>query len=71
MDSIWFEKKEKKTDGVLKKLNDNISMLSQKLDYSQLKNIAKDYLHKEFLAIRMIAYKLYEQYVAHSHSTIK
>jgi hypothetical protein len=71
MGSIWEEKKEKKSDGVLKKLNENISMLSQQLDHTQLKSIAKNYLHKEFLAIRMIAYKLYEQYIGHSHSNMK
>lgn len=70
MGTIW-QVKEKKSDGVMKRLNENISMLAEQLDQSQLKSIAKTYLHKEFLAIRMIAYKLYEQYVGHSHASFK
>lgn len=46
MDSIWEDRKDRKPDGILKKLNDNISMLSCNLDQSQLKSIAKTYLHK-------------------------
>ena len=33
--------------------------------------MAKEYLHKEFLAIRMIAYKMYENYINHTHSQHK
>lgn len=70
MGSIW-QVKERRNDGVMKRLDENISMLAEQLDQSQLKSIAKTYLHKEFLAIRMIAYKLYEQYVGHSHAAFK
>ena len=33
--------------------------------------MAREYLQKEFLAIRVIAYRLYEQYTAHSHPAHK
>ena len=70
MGTIW-QVKEQRSDGVMKRLDENISMLAEQLDQAQLKSIAKTYLHKEFLPIRMIAYKLYEQYVAHSHASFR
>lgn len=70
MGSVW-QARGRRSEGVTKRLDENVSMLAEQLDQSQLKSIAKTYLHKEFLAIRMIAYKLYEQYVGHSHAAFR
>lgn len=43
-------------------------MLAVDIDPAQLRSLAKEYLEKEFLAIRMVAYKMYQQYTAHHHN---
>lgn len=72
MGSVWEAGKEQfKGDGVLRRLSGNISTLAAQLDQGQLRSVAREYLQKEFLAIRVIAYRLYEQYVGHTHSKTK
>jgi uncharacterized protein YukE len=46
MGSIWDEKGSANSDGVMKRLNENVSMLTEQLGQCQLRSIAKDYLHK-------------------------
>lgn len=68
MGSVWESGHPRQADcSLLKKLDGNLSTLAEQLDSGQLRSVAKEYLQKEFLAIRVIAYRLYEQYVAHGH----
>jgi hypothetical protein len=67
MGSAWDSRVEASGDGVLRRLSGKLSTLALQLDQGELRSVAKEYLQKEFLAIRVIAYRLYEQYVAHSH----
>ena len=46
-------------------------MIAEHVDQSNLKSLAKEYLNKEFLTIRMIAYRMYQRYTDHDHSSLK
>ena len=52
---------------ILNTLTDEMSTLNPQLDQSNLRSIAQELLQKEFLAIRMVAYRMYEQYMKHEH----
>ena len=72
MGSAWDSRDDGvRSDGLLRRLDGNLSTLAEQLDKGQLRSVAREYLQKEFLAIRVIAYRLYEQYVAHSHPAVK
>lgn len=42
-------------------------MLNPQVDQSNLRSLAQELLQKEFLAIRMVSYRMYEQYMKHEH----
>lgn len=67
MNEGW-EGRQSRGGGLLKKIDENTSMFARNIDQKELRSIAKECLQKEFLAIRMAAYQMYQQYSAHSHS---
>ena len=42
-------------------------MIAEHMNPSQLRDMAKEFLNREFLMIRMAAYRMYQGYIAHSH----
>ena len=57
-------------DKINGKIKDNENHGVEEIDKTNLSKQAASYLHQEFLAIRMIAYKMYEQYTNHTHSDL-
>lgn len=43
---------------------------TEPIDKRNLSQLASSHLQKEFLAIRMIAYRMYEEYTGHNHSEL-
>ena len=67
MDEEWEGVSQSQKDPLWQKIDENKTMLSEEVGPSRLKSLAKDYLNKEFLAIRMITYRMYQQHTAHCH----
>lgn len=68
MNEDWEGGFKQKERGMLRRIDEKTTMLAEEVDQTKLRAIAKEYLEKEFLAIRMAAYKMYQQYTAHQHS---
>jgi hypothetical protein len=52
---------------LLRRIDEHTSVIAEHVDQGRLRSLAKECLQKEFLAIRMVAYRMYQRHILHAH----